>query len=454
MEIRNNLKYFIFYLFVIFEALSFKIDNPFFTLSITSFFYLWVIYFVIYKIESGLIYFISFSLLSLNMSNFLAIEGDLPFTFFGARLFNFSLNFWILIIIAFLLILKYVDRIKTRINSFEFYLIIFCTYSIIIGLVSVGLNENYFDNFMKDFTTYFVIFPYIIIFKNINYKKLINVIPHLVFSSFLLFIVSFTLGAYRQYAFGEDILLINTFSSALIFALFFVKNRINSWHFYLLLIIYLYFLSQNLIILGGKTFVFFFLFILWLFRHRLNILNLLYLILILISIPFLLDFFRLYYGEGSAIANKIGQIQLIYQITDLELIALHRSSIGNIAGELLTLIDFFSKNPLKFFFGGGFGTAVPDSLGYLNWWAGNYGYADIDSVRNSYHKMHLALYEILLKGGVLFFIPYIYFIIKAFFSKINWNFLFFIFLLLMFSVSKEFILLTLLFYYSSNKETS
>ena len=454
MEIKNYSKNIIFYLFVIFEALSFKIDNPYFTLLVTSFFYLWVIYFVLKKTESGLIYFISFSLLSLNMSNFLGLEGDLPFSFYGARLFNISLNFWVLIIIAFFLILKNKEKYKIRLKPIEYYLIIFCIYCIVIGLVSVVSNENYFDNFMKDFTTYFVIFPYIIIFKNINYHKLIDLLPHLVFSSFLLFIVSFSLGAYRQYAVGEDLLLINTFSSALIFALFFIKDRIKSWHFYFLALVYFYFVSQNLIILGGKTFVFFFLYILWLFRYRLSVFKLLLFGLIMISIPFILAYIRSYYGEGAAIANKVGQIQLIYQITNLEIIALHRSSIGNIAGEFLTMVDFFSKNPIKLLFGGGFGAAIPDSLGYLSWWAGNYGYAEIDFVRNSYHKMHLSFYEFILKGGVLFIMPYIYFVIKAFFSKTNWSFLFFIFFLLMFSVSKEFILLSLLFYYLGIKKST
>lgn len=430
------------YIFSLFEVFAFKLNIDIVYSVVGLFEYVYIIALLFLRTRLGVLYYVGFTLLSLNMSNFLHVDGALPMTFFGMRVFGLSVNFLVLFLAAALVFIRR-NKYNLVFSRFELGVLVYVYYTCFLGALLLVLGVHYADNLYKDLTVYLCIVPMIVILRVVSRKELAVLFTHIFFSTALLLFSSFVLGAFRQYAIGEDILLVNTFGTVFLFMLF----HKDVWeHKYLALMIVLFYVfcfAQNLIIFGGKTFIFIFLFLLWRIKNNLNIKVLIVSLPILVASPYLLTMLRSYFGEGAAISNKIGQIQMILSSLGLHQIALHKSSIGNVIGELLTLKYILTGSWSRLFFGQGIGSGIYDVFGYLKWWAGNNGYALVDSERGVYHKLHLAIYEILLKGGLLFWIPYCWICLKAFFVKRLEGFLFFILALFMVSVSKEFLLLTL-----------
>lgn len=431
-----------FYIFSLLEVFAFKLNIDIAYSVVGVFEYVYIIALLFLRTRLGVLYYIGFTLLSLNMSNFLHGYGALPMTFFGLRVFGLSVNFLVLFLAAALVLIRQ-KKYNLLLSKFELWVLVYVCYTFFLGAVLLVIGVHYADNFYKDLTVYLCIVPLVVILRVVSKKELSVLFTHIFFSTALLFFASFVLGAYRQYAIGEDILLVNTFGTVFLFMLF----HKNVWEYkYLALMIvffYVFCFSQNLIIFGGKTFIFIFLFLLWRIKNDLNLIVLLVGLPILVASPYLLTMLRSYFGEGAAISNKIGQVQMILSSLGLHQIALHKSSIGNVIGEFLTLKYILIDSWSRMFFGQGIGSGIYDVFGYLKWWAGNNGYALVDSERGVYHKLHLATYEILLKGGLLFWIPYCWICLKSFFVKRLEGFLFFILALFMVSVSKEFLLLAL-----------
>ena len=102
------------------------------------------------------------------------------------------------------------------------------------------------------------------------------------------------------------------------------------------------------------------------------------------------------------------------------------------------------------------GGGVQDHFGYLAPWASEGGYSATCALRNQYFKMHMPFIEVFVKLGIIGFSYYFYVLVKIMKNKSIINFMTFIVLLLIFYVSKENILLTLILiisgkYYNSIK---
>lgn len=436
------------YLFIITETLLYD-ANIYLILISSILFYTLVLITLLRKKsrELGISLFIIFSLLAPNMSNYLWQE-TLPPSYYGLRIFGYSFNIFFTLLITVLTIKR--NTMKSF-SKFEKAVFAVFFYFLLIGIVNTLYGLNYLDDFKKDLLTIFPIFCYIILFKSLRGKLLHWIIENLINASFLGLLLSLLFSKTREYAIGEEMLLANTFSSTLIFALFFYRKNYSNWVIITLIVFFFYLIATNNIILGGKSIIYFILIFLWIFKNKIKI----YTILIFGFITFwfnkILQILRTFFDSG-VVANKIAQVQILFSFVAIETIALSKSSVGNIAGELLTIIEYFKSDFTFLLFGKGFGGGIPDTLGYLNWWAGNAGYKTVDAIRNNYHKMHLGILEMIVKGGLLIFIPYTIYLVKGFISNNKWRMLHVILFAFMFFVSKEFILMTLLYYYLGKQE--
>ena len=71
-------------------------------------------------------------------------------------------------------------------------------------------------------------------------------------------------------------------------------------------------------------------------------------------------------------------------------------------------------NPIYFIIGKGAGAGVPDLFGWFQPFAGYGGYKELDMIRNDYVRLHLAIYGVFVRGGIIILIMYIHLLIKLF----------------------------------------
>ena len=149
---------------------------------------------------------------------------------------------------------------------------------------------------------------------------------------------------------------------------------------------------------------------------------------------------------GLVISYKFNQIVGIFEIVDLDIIAISNTSMGNIVAEALTIFDWVRNNFFEALLGKGFGGGLNDSRGYLATYVGaGAGYSPLDLTRNQFTRLHLPIFEVICKAGLIGTIAYIYLLLSLFKQKNIFLFSYFIILLLVFSNSKEMILLSMIF---------
>jgi hypothetical protein len=161
-----------------------------------------------------------------------------------------------------------------------------------------------------------------------------------------------------------------------------------------------------------------------------------------------LTFFASLFGHGSVISGKILQVQTAWDmILDPLAMAQIKSSVGvTIGGEMVTVGRHLWEHPSALLFGEGFGGGVPDYYGVLGWSAGHGGFDMDDLERNCFTKMHLPIFEMPLQGCLVILLIYLRTLYKVFFSKpYAVSIMVSLSLLLVFYITKEFILITLVF---------
>lgn len=120
------------------------------------------------------------------------------------------------------------------------------------------------------------------------------------------------------------------------------------------------------------------------------------------------------------------------------------SSLTNIFVEIYTVIMELKSSIFSLLFGKGLGAGISDITGFLTPLAGFGGYNEIDALRNNFFKMHLPFTDILLKGGILFMLTYLYFLISFFKNNKIYGFIAFSLFFSVFTFTKESVLLSIL----------
>jgi hypothetical protein len=437
-------------LFTLFELVSIK-SNTDVQIIITIIEYSFLGIYILFDFHTGLFYFVSFTILALGQENFL--DTELPLSYWGLRIGPFSLNLLFTFIVLIYGIIK--DNIIFS-NSFRslFFRIYFLLiiYSSLIGIFFMIIGVNYLDNYLADFFSFGILLIYYLLLNTFDCEKLNEVFKFTIISTlFGLFIFYLTDSKY-SYGQGGDFLFSNSYWFILPIVFFFTKNIFKPMYnnFFLSLIFVL--VSSKLLFVGGKHIILFLLIsLLLLFRkNKLILILTLFLFINYLDTLFLwlIDFF-----SGNVISYKFSQIYFSLEELNFNSIADNNSSIGNIFAEAKTIYVYFINNPIFFLFGMGFGSGIPDLFGYLAPGAGNSAYAGIDLLRNNYHKMHLPIFEIILKTGFLGMFIYVsacWFYLKK--GHKYWLFVFLFFFV--FYVTKELMLLTVFFLLYAEKQHS
>lgn len=305
----------------------------------------------------------------------------------------------------------------------------------------LSYSELYLDNFFKDLKTLSFFIIGFLTLKKISHESKYELLYRAIDISILMLFTSHLLGLTFNYAPGRSYLPVNSITfftpSILLFALF--SNSISVTRRLMWIIGTLVPIVIGQYFWGGKSLI----------------MLILLIPLILVSVKprnFYLLLFLIYVGsslflrfERDAILEyKLRQVTSIFEIDNLEAVKKSHTSVGNVLAEMdnLSLVS----NKLKLAFGSGLGGGMQDQNGYLEQYSGEGGYSLNDKQRGIYFKMHLPLTEVMVKLGLigLFFYLSVFFKIGRSSKKSIESWITFLSVALVFYVSKEMIVLTLI----------
>lgn len=440
----------ILFFFILLEVILFnRLNQLQFILSMLEYFFVLICYIKDKKV--GIMYFISFTLLSMGEWSYVIYETP-PLNFYGIRLFGVSLNILFSIFLFLDLVLSKNKKLKD-LNFIKkskiFFIYIFFIF--IIGLYNLMISTNYLDNFISDVFTYIPFIIYIYLISIIDKKSLIIMIKYGVSITIISFVLSVIFDSKFEYAENQSFLLMNAFSFIVPFLVFFMGGVYNKKLYYTqILIVILLLISGNLFI-GGKFIIIFAITVFWLIsktKQRVYIYSLIILFLFF-SKP-IFDSIKENFSSNPTISWKIQQIEeglLALNSGNLEL----EGSFGNIINEGAAILSYFKEEEVPFFTGMGMGGGVPDKNNTLAPLAGNSGYSFIDRERNNYFTMHISILDVFLKAGIVWLVLFMLLLIKQFKYNDVYGFICFILLFTVFYTSKEMMLLTVLFFSLSSK---
>jgi hypothetical protein len=446
MSIKISYNIGVLFIFALFEVLLFK-NNNFFKLSISILEYLFVLFIFFQNKEIGIMYFFSFVLLTIGLGNYEGGYQEMPLNFWGLRLIGFSVNILFSIILALFCNIKFIDGKR---NLFMQFLIFLIVYGLVIGIIRCLQGVNYIDNFFSDLLTYFPALIYLLLLSKVSVENVFRIIKYAIPVSVFIALASAITG--NQLNYGNDTFCLqNAISFMLLpFALLLLRKWYKHIHWMIMVFIMIYLLVTGNFFISGKIIIVCFIVLVWyvVSMQRKYVLGLIIpLVLVFLSLDSILLFFQDFFSGHVVILAKLIQVRDgLKTFSDPFAVASIPSSMGNIVAECITVCRHLWEHPSFLIFGEGFGGGVKDYYGWLAPFAGHSGYADVCFNRNDYFKMHLPIFEMALKGGIIMLLLYIGILYKALVNRQkSIGILLFLLLFMTFYVAKEHLLLTLLF---------
>jgi hypothetical protein len=446
-------RYEVLLLFSLFEVLLYD-KYPVIQIAVSLLEYSFLFICIIINKRVGVMYLIAFTLLSLGSWSYV-IQEVLPNNFWGIRFMGFSLNILFSIFVSVYLWSK--DGFKIKKSAFNLrndFFAKFILFSSVIGLIFVFFSVNYIDTYIKDLLVYLPYFIYLYLLSFLNTNDLKLIVKYGISLSVVTMLISYITQQFFFYGGNFTFVLMNSFSFVMIFTIFFFKNLYSNKHYFFLSLSMLFLLLTGKVFIGTKSIIILILLIIWLFYSSKNNvkLALISLLCIIFLIGPLIDWITVNLSNNLLLSYKFLQITNVFDFIDLEMIAFSGTSMGNIVAELMTLFSYLKDNVIFLITGKGFGGAVADVHGYLAGYVGSGGgYGEIDLIRNQFTRMHLPIFEIIIKTGLIGLWYYLKLLINAFQKKEITSFAFFIVFLTVFSNTKEMFLLCMIFYILSYK---
>ncbi len=437
--------YFILILFALFEVLFFKSNNNI-KLIISICEYAFILYAFFVNIQVGIMYFLSFTILTVGIGNYSGFVA-LPYNFWGLRFFGVSFAIMFTIFLSFLVLLKNRFILQININKYNNFILFLIFYGIFVGVVNVLLKNNYLDNFIRDLLNYLPAIFYLILLSQLTTKNTILILKKSVIIVFFMMLLSLVTD--NKFKYGEDSFVLEPTLGLIvpfIFLFFSFLYKNNIYIKVILTLVLSFLLIKGFYFISGKVIVLFLILFLLLFikskkTFLLFFISTLFLVFYLKSILlYSLDFFKDY----PVIQYKFRQVYIFVSVFDFHKIAKMPNSIGNIIAEFLAIVNHLKENINYLIFGKGFGGAIPDYLNNLSDWIHMSGYEKIDKARNQYFKMHLPVFEMFVKGGLILGVSFLYILYRALRVNKNYSIVLFILLFAFFYTSKESLLLTLI----------
>lgn len=391
----------------------------------------------------GLLYLISFNLLTIGWGNYYHLENA-SLNYWGVRLGGFSLNIIVQFLFCILLIVRRKFTISYCSDSYTIFLFIYLVWIAIVGLVNVLLGDIYLDNYFDDMLALSPALFYFLFFKHLDLESLNKLFKYVFFISVISLLWAFLLKRKMEYG-GSEFVVYNALYYLLPCGVFLMRKYLSTTCVILFIGIMGFLLITNSYFVSGKTIISFTLLFIWMLGYNRKMwgVNVLLVVLLLPLLHILMFFLSENLSNGT-IAYKFTQVLLLFNSLNLTDIASDFSSIGNLVAELITLLTYFAQNPMYFIFGKGAGGGIPDLYGWFQPFAGDGGYKELDMLRNDYVRLHLAVYGVFIRGGIVILIMYIHLIWRLFVKRNVISFFAFIMMLFVFYSSKDYLLLTFL----------
>ena len=440
-------RYEVLFIFTLFEVLLYDGDIGA-QLIVSIIEYLFILFTFGLNRRIGIMYFLSFTLLSMGAWSYV-IQETLPYNFWGLRVFGYSVNIIFSIILLFLSLLS--DNFKYKLAFDDLaskFLTVFILYSLFQGIVWLMFSVNYFDNFLKDSLLYLPYFVYMYLLGWLNITQLLKIVRYCISLTVISMLLSLFFNQLFQYGEGFYFVLMNSFAFVVIFSIFFLRDLYSGLHYYLLLISTFFLLITGSVFIGSKMVIILFILIFWIiiFFAKARRLFFFTILLLFFFVGPLIAWVSNNISSDLVISYKFLQIYEVFSLINLDSIASSNTSMGNVVAEGVTIFKYLKENPIALIFGKGFGGATPDIYGYLAPMVGDgAGYAQVDLNRNAYVRMHLPIYEVIIKSGIFGVSVYLTLLVKSFKSKNIFSLIFFVLLFTVFSNTKEMLLLSLVF---------
>jgi hypothetical protein len=443
-------------LFAMLEVLLFKTNNALkSSVSVLEYLFIWVAF--LQDRKMGIMYFFSFILLTIGALNYNGPYVEIPVNFWGVRLAGFSVSIWFTVLLVVMILLERkhdypltLGAIVPRGNYFAQFMLLLVVWGIIVGTIRCVQGINYADEYLEDILNYTPVLFYLILLSQLSWENVFTIIKYCIPVTIFMMLVS-ALTGHKMYYSTEVFVVTNAISTFfIIFLLLLWRKYYKPVHWYVMLICLAILVAANQYMLGGKVVASFFIVLCcWVavkMRKKIGILLPL-MVLTLFFIDPVLSFF-ISVVDHPVISHKIWQIKTAYDmILDPLAMAQIKASVGvTVGGEMVSVGRHLWEHPSFMLFGEGFGGGVPDYYGVLGWSAGHGGFDMNDLGRDCFTKMHLPIFEMPLKGGIVILLAYLVTLYKVLFSKpYAIGIMAFLSLLLVFYITKEFILITLLF---------
>lgn len=412
--------------------------------------YGFVAFVLVRDIRAGLMYFISFTLLAMAGWSHVLAESA-PGNFWGLRVFGVSVNILLTAVIAALCLLSPSLKTKSPASGLTInFLMAFVAYSLLVGLIAVALSVNYVDNFLADTLVYLPLFVYVYLVSRLETDAVLRMATYGVSLTVVSMVLSQLTGNMFQYAEGAHFrfVLMNSFAFVVVFGVFFMRSMYSKGHYYFLVLAVVLLLTIGDVFVGGKTIVCLVAAALWgmLKSKRVLLVTSVAGLLLALFLEPIVSLVAVSTPDVSLTGYKLTQIYDLFDFVDIEALSALPTSMGNIVAEARTIFTYLSQNKLALLLGKGFGAGIPDLFGHLAPMAGpGSAYADQDVLRNDFVRMHLPLFEIVLKSGIVGLSLYLFVLMQNFRSKSVFAFVSFVLLATVFTNSKEMLLLSLVF---------
>jgi hypothetical protein len=189
----------ILYGFAFLEVVSYLLPRPFQVL-IAGIAYAFVGYYLLVRPRTALAYLIAFNLLAMAGWTYLRPEMELPANFWGLRVGGFSFNILFCGAAALFCLLQRTGRRLAPLGLAGLFLLLFVTYSLFAGLVSVVRGVNYPDNFVRDALSYLpgIIWMYFV--GRIRAPDALAIFRHGLSATVAAMVLSYLTGARFEYA--------------------------------------------------------------------------------------------------------------------------------------------------------------------------------------------------------------------------------------------------------------
>lgn len=436
----------IIYGFALLEVVSYLLPRPVqAAIAITA--YAFIGYCLLLRPRTALAYLVVFNLLAMAGWTYVTPEAELAANFWGLRAGGFSFNILFCGAVAFFCFIQSQGRRVASLGSAGVFLIVFIAYSLLLGIVYMMRGVNYPDNFVRDALSYLPGFIWVYFVGRLRAPDAVAVFRHGISATVAAMALSYVCGARFEYGDGNRFVLMSNFGFLVVFALPFCGAQYRRGHFIVLLGIMALLVASGSVFIGGKMIVIVLMTALWLlYRWQRNLF--IWVVLAAVLIPMVnpaAQFAIQRMDESSLLRYKLTQVASLFEVASIHSLAATPTSMGNVAAEAVTTASYLAGHPGYLLAGKGFGGGVQDVYGYLAPAARpGYGYAEHDAVRDDFVRLHLPIFEVVLKAGLSGLVFYSIVLLGALRSGYTFSFIAAILLFTVFYNSKEMLLLTVL----------